>query len=661
MSEENEISAESVVEAIVRGDAPNGEYVLDGKTIRGKFDLRHRVISIAIRITNCTFEDEVDLGYCEFKQCVDFSVSRFKKEFYNRAIYQKDIICDQAIFEDEVIFNGCKCEGTGFFNAAKFENVDKEVNFIGAKFGVNLNCIGTIFRGGAIFNAIKCEGNGFFRDAKFENVNKEIDFIGAKFDGDLDCTGAVFKGGASFNSIQCERNGFFKNTKFENMEKEINFGHAKFSANLSCTGVVFKGGANFNSIQCKGTGSFENTKFENMEKEINFGRAKFGVDLDCTGTVFKSGAIFDGIQCEDSGFFKDAKFENVEKEIDFTYTKFDNLEFQNATFAGNVDFLHAQVSRSFALYNTKFKKLVNLNCVNLHNFSLMDTRDRYGSDSLPFKGDVDLRRLSFTVFEGTKEQQRHVVEKQAPDKFSIDPYLQFEKYYNSIGDESYAKNVYYEGRKKLRENARSKANSDINWTKGKLILDWLNWIFLGYNGTKLWHTFCALAGFLLFGTFVFWSDEAMIPKTVSANNTGFMMTIEHNFQNDLDKGILSESLRQQFKNKILPISDQAYIVTIQYGSEWYINSYSSNDVIYKAKMKGSDIRIYRTIYPDYKRFFHRLGYSLDMLLPVINIKIADEYKSPSGGYEVYMVIHRLAGWVLIPLLISSLAGVLRKR
>jgi hypothetical protein len=99
MSEENEISAESVVEAIVRGDAPNGEYVLDGKTIRGKFDLRHRVISIAIRITNCTFEDEVDLGYCEFKQCVDFSVSRFKKEFYNRAIYQKDIICDQAIFE----------------------------------------------------------------------------------------------------------------------------------------------------------------------------------------------------------------------------------------------------------------------------------------------------------------------------------------------------------------------------------------------------------------------------------------------------------------------------------------------------------------------------------------------------------------------------------
>jgi hypothetical protein len=153
----------------------------------------------------------------------------------------------------------------------------------------------------------------------------------------------------------------------------------------------------------------------------------------------------------------------------------------------------------------------------------------------------------------------------------------------------------------------------------------------------------------------------MIPKTVNANNTGFMMTIEHNFKDDLNKGILSESLRQQFENKILPISDQAYTVTIQYGSEWYINSYSSNDVIYKAKMKGSNIRIYRTIYPDYKRFFHRLGYSLDMLLPVINIKIADEYKYPSGGYEVYMVIHRLAGWVLIPLLISSLAGVLRKR
>jgi len=578
MSEENEVSAESVVEAIVKGDAPSGEYVLDGKTIRGKFDLRHRVISIAIRITNCTFEDEVDLGYCEFKQSVDFSVSSFKKEFDSaKTIYQKDIVCNQATFEDEVIFNGCICERIGFFKNAKFENVEKEIDFSRAKFGVGLDCTGAVFKGGASFNSIQREGYGFFEDARFENMEKEIDFIGAKFGADLNCIGAVFKGGANFNSIQCE-----------------------------------------------------------------------------------------GI-----GFFEDAKFENMEKKIDFTYTKFGvNLEFQNATFAGNVDFLHAQVSRSFILWNTKFGKHVNLNCVNLHNFSLMDTRDRYGSDSLPFNGDVNLQRLSFTVFEGTKEQQKHVVEKQAPDKFSIDPYLQFEKYYNSIGNDSNAKDAYYEGRKKLHEYVRSKANPDINWSWGKLKLDFLNCILVGY-GVKLGRTFCWLAGFLLLGVLVFWSDEAMIPKSISARTPGFIMAIEPDFQKDFDKSVISDKLRQRFKDNSLILSQQAYIEIEKSGKEWDIINYPLYDVQYRAKLKENVIKIYNTTYFG-KHLLHRLGYSLNMLLPVVNLRIAlriaDEYKFPSNWDGVcsilrgiYTIVHILAGWVLIPLLISSLAGVLRKR
>ena len=110
----------------------------------------------------------------------------------------------------------------------------------------------------------------------------------------------------------------------------------------------------------------------------------------------------------------------------------------------------------------------------------------------------------------------------------------------------------------------------------------------------------------------------------------------------------------------MPISDQAYIKTSKAGSEWYIKSPSSYDAIYKAKMKEGDIRIYRTMNMGYRYFFHRLGYSLEMLLPVINFKIAEEYRIPPGWRGVYMVIHIIAGWVLIPLLISALAGVLRK-
>jgi len=669
MSAENEVSAESVVGAIIRGDAPSGEYVLDGKTIKGKFDLSNRVISIPIRVTNCTFEDEVDLGNCEFKQCVDFSVSRFKKKFDSaKAIYQKDIICSQATFEDEVIFNGCICEGTGFFRDAKFENVDKEINFIGAKFGGNLHCIGAVFKGGANFNSIQCEGTGFFRDAKFENVDKEIDFIGAKFGGDLDCDRAVFRGGASFNGIQCDDSGFFRSAQFENAEKDIDFTGARFDGDLSCIGAIFKGGASFNGIQCEHVGFFSDAKFENIEKDINFDHAKFGGILVCNKALFRGGASFNDIQCK-FGLFNSAQFENGEKRINLSYINCDSLEFQIAFFAGSFDFTHTRVSKRLILWKTKFNNSVNFNCVDLHTFSLTNPRTKSGSDSLPFNGDVDLRRFSFTIFEGTKEQQRHVVEKQAPDKFSIDPYLQFEKYYNSIGDDSYAKDVYYEGRKKLHEYARSKANPDINWSWGKLILDLLDRWILGY-GVKLEGTLMkCLLGFLVIGILVFWSDEAMIPKSISARTPGFIMAIEPDFQKDFDKSVISDNLRQRFKDNSLILSRQAYIYgdIEKSGKEWDIINYPLYDVQYKAKLEKNGIRVYNTTY-FMKHLFYRLGYSLNMLLPVVNLRIADEYKFPSnwdGFWSVfrgfYTILHIFAGWVLIPLLISSLAGVLRKR
>jgi hypothetical protein len=625
MSAENEVSAESIVEAIIKGDAPNGEYVLDGKTIKGKFDLMHRVISIAIRITNCTFEDEVDLGYCEFKQGVNFLASRFKKEFNSYiAIYQKSIICRQTTFADEVSFGGCLCEGFGTFEGAKFENVNKEINFKRAKFGV-----------------------------------------------DLDCSRAVFKGAANFNGIQCGEVGVFKGAQFENVEEDINFGYAKFGVNLNCTKAVFNGGANFDGIQCKGSGIFRDAKFENIKKDINFSRAKFGVGINCTGEiVFKGGANFNGIQCEGDGFFRNARFENKAKTYDFSYINCsNNLELQEATFAGIANFTHTKILRQLALWKTKFNNGVNFNCVNLHSFSLMDIGDRYGSDSLPFlENDVDLRRLSFTVFDGTKEQQRHVVEKQAPDKFSMDPYLQFEKYSNSIGDDSNAKDIYYEGRKKLHEHAKSKTNPDINWSWGKLKLDFFNRWLVGY-GVKLGRTFCWLAVFLLLGVLVFWSDEAMVPKSIGAKTSGFIMAIEPDFKTDFDKKVISDNLRQIFKDNSLILSQQAYIYgdIEKLGKEWNIINYPLYDIQYKVKLEKNRIKIYNTTY-FVKRLLHRLGYSLNMLLPIVNLRIADEYKFPSNWDGVcsilrgfYTILHIFAGWILIPLLISSLAGVLRKR
>ncbi|MEK7397342.1 MAG: hypothetical protein AAB116_10455, partial [Candidatus Poribacteria bacterium] len=481
----------------------------------------------------------IDTKFENAENVIDFADAKFGRGLH----------CIGAVFDGGAIFSSIQCEGSGVFRDTKFENTEKDIGFADAKFGVDLDCIGAIFNGGASFNGMQCKG-GLFVDAKFENVEKDINFTDAKF-RDLDCTRAVFNGGASFNTIQCERAGFFRNAKFENTEKDIDFVYTRFGVVIDCTGAIFRGGANFNFMQCEGTGIFRNVKFENVEVGISFTDTKFGTKLDCEAAVFNGGANFAGMKCE-YGVFSYAKFENKAKTYYFSYVNCNDLEFLRATFTGNVDFTQTKILGSLALWKTEFNSGVNLNCASLNTFSLADPIDKYGWDFLPFRGDVDLRRFSFTVFEGTKEQQKHIVDAQASDKFSMDPYLQFEKYYNSVGDESYAKDVYYEGRTKLRENALNKWNIDINWAKGKLILDYLNCFLVGY-GAKLGRSFIYLFGLLIIGIIVFWSDEAMIPKSANANNFGFMMTIGRKFQDEFENNennenkALSDELRQEFK------------------------------------------------------------------------------------------------------------------
>ena len=561
MNERKELTAEELVEKLTQETPQDGEFSLDNATIKGKLDLRHRVISVAVALTNCIFTDEVDLRYCEFKQCIDFSGNRFKGDFNSGdetrsfTIYQKDLICNNTVFEGGASFNGARCEGSGYFHNATFENREENIDFAHATFGVNLDCIGTTFKGGVIFNNLHCEESGFFKNAQFENREENIDFAHATFGVNLDCTEARFKGGASFNNLHCEGFGFFKNAQFENREENIGFVHATFN-HLECTGAIFKGGASFNGLQCEGAGFFKNAQFENAETEIIFAYATFGVNLEC----------------------------------------------QNAIFAGGVNFLNIQISGKAVFWETKFQNSVNFNGATIHNLLL--PRDSDASDSFPFeKKDIDLRRCTFDIFEGTKEQQKQIVEAQSPEKFSQDPYLQFERYYRSIGDEAYAKKIYYDGQCALRKNALNRKNPEIQWSWWKRISDWVLCWTVGY-GVRMWLSFLWIFLFLCAGAVVFWSNGALVPKNAKSINTG------------------SSAVEQPDK------ADEA------------------------AQTGNKD------------KFFthlcHRLWYSLDLFIPIVNLRIVEGYKRFHGWRAAYGVFHIVMGWILVPLLIASLSGVIKK-
>ena len=260
-----------------------------------------------------------------------------------------------------------------------------------------------------------------------------------------------------------------------------------------------------------------------------------------------------------------------------------------------------------------------LNSATINTLSIADPRSDYGADSLPFKKkDVDLRRCKFDIFAGMEEQQKHMVNAQAPEKFSMDPYLQFEKYYRSIGDESCAKRVYHDGRVALLKNARRRyalrkskreeRNTEIRWSFGKVMVDrFFRWM-VGY-GVWMWVPLVWILIFLCAGTYAFWPTEAMSPKRTSA-----VSEVESFLKN---LGLMEQNTR-------LEISGQS----------------SDNSGLSKLG--------------------HRLWYSVDLFIPIVNLRIADEYQRPQEWRALYAVVHIGMGWLLVPLLIASLSGVIKK-
>jgi hypothetical protein len=211
-------------------------------------------------------------------------------------------------------------------------------------------------------------------------------------------------------------------------------------------------------------------------------------------------------------------------------------------------------------------------------------------ESQHFQQDMlDLREFTFESFIGNgtvADQFAQAVRfalVQDPATFSRDPYLQFERYYNRIGDEAHAGKMHRKGRLALRDNAKDE-NGITQWSPRRNLLDWM-WKWLAGYGVQVWRLLVISAAFLLIGAFVFYlPDNALTAVGDSGGSTSWQ---------------------------------EAWV--------------------------------------------YRLAYSLDLFLPLVNLHIEENW-TPSGPWlQAYAVGHAMVGWLLVPLMLAALAGIMRKR
>jgi len=376
------------------------------------------------------------------------------------------------------------------------------------------------------------------------------------------------------------------------------FRYASFGLNLECSGATFSGEADFNSIRCVNSGFFRDVRFELERGSVSFGDALFGGNLEAQRAVFNGPLSLNRTRCEGSGHFTKAEL----KGCDFAYSYFGrNLTLEEADFAEPLDLTQARVEHSMLLNGVTFRSKVALYGA-VVGLLVADEGFTFQKESL------HLQRFVIHAFRGGKDTAVAFVRAQDPIEFSREPYLQLEKYYTSVGDEVEAKKMHYRGRRDLRENVKKiQREHGIRkwppWTKaGDVLLKYLT----GY-GVRTWLLSIYIVLFLIVGTCIFWQDSTVRPR---ASVT----------------------------------SDARVAVGTNTGE---LSTPSS------VEEQRSSERTWQTLSP--------FAYSLDLFLPLVNLRY-DERWEPTDQVRVgYALVHAMAGWLLVPLLVASLAGIVRRQ
>jgi hypothetical protein len=224
---------------------------------------------------------------------------------------------------------------------------------------------------------------------------------------------------------------------------------------------------------------------------------------------------------------------------------------------------------------------------------------------------LDLRGFSFHTYVGRPETAEALLQAQIPVYFSRDPYIELEKFYNRTGNEADARRIYYLGHCHLRERACSASptgSSDSLTPAGR------PYILPPTMGTR-------------------WTRRQRTVTWINQKLTGY--------------GVHTERL-------LVPILLTLIVGTAVFGREGALVAPSP------SATSGTIIPESRTYEQgSVERLFVSAGYSIDLFSP-LDLGMTSGRKPNRPSAKVYAVVHALLGWLLVPLLIASIAGIVKR-
>lgn len=383
--------------------------------------------------------------------------------------------CDGVQFEAKADFDSAHIGGHAFFRSATFR---EEAIFRGATIHQTAEFQGAVFAGKVSFNSAHVEGALFCRAEplnswKAVEFHGEVDFINAGL-GSAEFQEAVFSQTATFRRLEVEGLASFIGAHFhQKVEFEgCNFGDraefqgvefhadacfatanfkapALFSIDKGKVHATFHGRADFKHVSFCGIADFDLVSFLGTEGGADFDRAQFSSSAYFRGAEFTGPAVFRSISVlgqagfQGAQFHGSASFNGAKVQTGLLFNAQAERHLPRATFAGDVNFRYLKALGAAQL-EASFAGLVDFREATFRTLELLDPVTNTAAN---FAHSIDLRGCTYDRIQVSPEVLLKLPNGRPRLEYDRQPYTQLEKVLQSMGRDDEANDVHLEQRR----------------------------------------------------------------------------------------------------------------------------------------------------------------------------------------------------------------------
>lgn len=568
-------------------------------TIYSNIDLANLEVPFEVELTNCRFEGEVNFSKAVFRRSLHLTGSTFlARTAFNamvigRSDWSGSLYIDSATFSSGFDLTDASIERNLFAGNAHFLSADIGPRFAKLYVHGDAHFEDALFAGAPVFTQAEIK-HGFFASRAQFNHRDQAQFDDLIVGDDAGFTNCIFAGPVDFTDALINGDFQASGAQFQNLQIGAIFRSLKVIGSMLLSGAVFSGPADFT-------------------------RANIGAGLDLANASFSLASttnLFHEIKVDGDATFDGASFSGT---VNFHAARIaDELSFRQAHFHGrpvSAFFDHMSVSGPASIVRAEFAGEVSFE---RSVFSTLDLQGVIWSKELP-KPWLHLDGLKYErISDGDDEHSwGSLVELLSYASYNANTYGDLESFYQRNGHPEYADNIFFAQKKRERTDKSLHASLGTKAWSG-----FLN-VFVRY-GRAPWMAFLWGLVIVLAGTIAF-NEKHMEPQP--KDESAKRGKTRHHHQ--------AEAAGHQLKTEG---HDPAYPVDKP------------------PEEHAPDEQPTAHPLPGYNAFW----YSLDLFAPVIDLEAATAWRPNKLEHRFlyhYSRLHRILGWVLVPIGAAAVTGI----